>query len=69
MLRYLNPLIFSPILKKPMAVHPRKKPQSYYQYFLNNVYFLMLNFNPTPVLHFLYNAKQKYDLRVILLTI
>lgn len=51
---------FFPILKETMAIHP-KKAQSYYQYFFNNVYFLIFNFNPTPVLQFLYNAKQKYD--------
>lgn len=43
-----------------MAIHP-KKAQSYYQYFFNNVYFLIFNFNPTPGLQFLYNAKQNYD--------
>lgn len=59
---------FFPILKETMAIHP-KKAQSYYQYFFNNVYFLIFNFNPTPVLQFLYNAKQNYDWRVILLTI
>lgn len=59
---------FFPILKETMAIHP-KKAQSYYQYFFNNVYFLIFNFNLTPVLQFLYNAKQKYDWRVILLTI
>lgn len=58
---------FFPILKETMAIH--KKAQSYHQYFFNNVYFLIFNFNPTPVLQFLYNAKQKYDWRVILLTI
>lgn len=44
-----------------------------YQQFLNIhvfwVFFKMLDLNPTPVLHLLYNARQEYNLRVIILTL